>query len=619
MDKTKKAAMIPPDKLGIALLAAACAVLVLAYFATLAGLADGTIDMSFVVGSDTTNSWIPLQAVFHGYYSFWQSRWGTANAFLDIILIAPFYWLFGYVWGIYLFSLFITCLSAAGWILLSSAVFGKSAARAAFVIAAHSLPLLYMGWFGGDIFYLMLLPTFRFTPWSAAPWLLWLAVRCLQTGKGGFLAALAAATAFMTLSNQSMIAWFCAPLVAALLIMLYADGKGAGKKRGSAKQNPSRLKTTMAAVVIGTITGRMAASAVPFAGRHYSDRVYSAPEFGHIIDTIGNLLEYAWIVAKGNPISAMVWLAFVVVAGRGLLISLRPKRGAVLISVERRVLFLFVPLAMAATFGAIVATGLFPFWDVESFFQAGGFDGKRYMEIQTNETAIGIAARYLLPVIFLPLFFGWVLYMPTLRPLVIGISLALMAALAIPKAASLDFAKVNPYSHPFYDCLHEAAEKYNAKGVISAADSREVFAYPHWQWDSYISAGAARGGENSFLYMDRTYRFRIKEGSFDFVISNADKGKFSYSSPGREPRICDYGNWHQCVRQVHPAIILDGQAIRGAFGEPQNIIHCPGNSAIYHYDPPIVIRDIVQGKQAGERFNAQGWTMPAENPPGGPQ
>ena len=583
--------------------AAAFVVLLLAYFATLAGLADGTIDMSLVVGSDTTNSWIPLQALFHGYYRFWESQWGTANAFLDLILIAPLYAAFGYVWGIYLFSLLITILSAIGWILLSAALFGKSASRAAFIIGVHSLPYLYMGWFGGDIFYLMLLPTFRFTPWSAAPWLLWLAVRYLQNGQHGYIIALTALIAFITYSNQSMMAWFCAPLVAALLWIMHTDNKGKGKK-----QHKPQYKIMLAAIVIGTIIGRSVKA--PFAGRHYSDRVYSAPEFKHIIDTIGNITDYAWLVAKGNPISAIVWIAFVVIAGRkffGVLTSPKPK--AALIPVERRVVFLFVPLAMAATLGAVVATGLFPFLDLQEFYQAGGFGGKRYMNIPPPDTAIGIAARYLLPVIFLPLFFGWVLYLPTLRLPVIGAALVLIAVLALPKVATFDIDKVNPFSHPFYACLDNAAKQHNAKGVISAADSREIFAYPHIKWDSFMSVGAARAREG-VLYMDRTYRANIEKGSFDFVIANADGGKVSYSTPGREPRVCDYDKWNQCISQAHPAIILDGQAIRGAFGEPKNIIHCPGNSAIYHYDPPIVMHNIGKGGQAGGRFNAEDWKMP---------
>ena len=491
-----KAAAAGYDKGAAAVFAAACGVFVLSFFACLAGVSDGTVDIALMFGLDTPRVWLVLEFLLSGQYDLWGAKWSTSNFALDIATIWPLYLIFDYVAGGYVWIFLIAALSAAGWILLCGAVFGKDTNRASIVVFLHALPFVYMAWFGNDVFYTMLLPVYHITAWVSLPWLLWLCLRVMQGGGKGFTVWLGALTAVSALSDPVTLPWFSAPFVVALFLIYR---KRAGKKESQWK--PADGKTAAIAVAAGSALGFLAGRAVPLAERVYSDRVYSKPTLSHIFDTIGNLFDYAVLLALRNPLCLVAWLVFAVVAARFFMLSLPSSPAARGIPAERRVLFLFAPLAMAAAAAAIVVSGLFPFVDIESFAAAGGFGDKRYMQIIPPERALGILGRYMLPMLFLPLFAGWALYAPPLKARGIGALLLLAAFAAAPRAAAVEWRNLNPYAHPFYECLHKAAQRLNAKSVIVPTYQREILAYPEWRWESWTFVGVARG-ERGFVYSD---------------------------------------------------------------------------------------------------------------------
>ena len=603
-----EAAAAADGKGGAAVFAAACGVFILSFFACLAGIADGTVDIAFIFGMDSPRPWLVLEFLLSGQYDLWGAKWSTANVVVDVATLWPLYLIFGYVTGGYVWIFLIAALSVAGWILLCNAVFGKNANRTALVVFLHALPFVYMAWFGNDVFYTILLPVLHLTAWASLPWLLWLGLRVAQGGGARFTAALGVFTAVSVFSDPVILPWFSASFVAALFLIY--------RKRAVIKKenrwNPADGKTAAIVIVAGSALGFLAGRAVPFAERIYGGRVYSKPTISHIFDTIVNLFDYAVLLASRNPLCLVAWLVFAVVAARFFMLSLPSSPAARSIPSERRLLFLFAPLAMAAAAGAIVASGLFPFLDVESFIAAGGFGDKRYMEFSPPERALGTTGRYLMPLLFLPLFAGWALYAPPLKARGVGLLLLFAAFAAAPRAAAVEWRNLNPYAHPFYECLHKAAQRLNAKSVIVPTYQREILAYPEWRWESWIIAGVLRG-ERGMVYSDGPHHRDMKHGPYDFVIPNASGGKYSLMSPGRrEPFVCSYKDWARCVQRVHSAMVLDGKTIRAAFGEPKEVIQCPAGHAIFYYDPPIAVKKNKIFSPVSRKFDARGWTMPAD-------
>lgn len=595
------------DKGAAAVFAAACGVFILSFFACLAGVSDGTVDIALIFGVDTPRVWLVLEFLLSGQYDLWGAKWSTSNYALDVATIWPLYLIFDYVAGGYVWIFLIASISAAGWILLCGAVFGKDTNRASIVVFLHALPFAYMAWFGNDVFYTMLLPVHHTTAWVSLPWLLWLALRVAQGGGKGFAVWLGAATAVSVMSDPVILPWFSAPFVVALFLIYR---KRAGKKENQWK--PADGKTAAIAVVAGSALGFLAGRAVPFADKLYGGRVYSKPTISHIFDTIGNLFDYAVLLASRNPLCLVAWLVFAVVAARFFILSLPSSPAARGIPSERRVLFLFAPLAMAAGAAAIVASGLFPFISIESFVAAGGFGGKRYMQIIPPERVLGILGRYMMPMLFLPLFAGWVLYAPPLKARGVGLLLLFAAFAAAPRAAAVEWRNLNPYANSFYECLHKAAQRLNAKSVIVPTNHREILAYPEWRWESWMIVGVARG-ERGFVYSDGPHHRDMKHGPYKLVIPNASGGKFSVMSPGRrEPFVCSYEDWHRCVPYFHSASVLDGKTIRAAFGEPKEVIQCPAGHSVFYYDPPIAVEKNELSAPVSKQFDARGWTMPAD-------
>lgn len=293
----KSGAAEADDKGGIAVFAAACGVLILSFFACLAGVADGTVDTALMFGLDTPRVWHVLQFLLSDEYDFWGARWSTSNFVLDIATLWPLYLVFDYVAGVYVWIFLIAALSAAGWILLCGAVFGKNTNRASLVVFLHALPFVYMAWFGNDVFYTMLLPVYHITAWASLPWLLWLCLRVAQGGGKGFAVWLGALTAVSVMSDPVILPWFSAPFVAALFLIYR---KRAGKKESQWK--PADGKTAAIAVAAGSVLGFLAGRAVPWGERIYSGRVYSKPTISHIFDTVGNLFDYAVLLASRNPL-----------------------------------------------------------------------------------------------------------------------------------------------------------------------------------------------------------------------------------------------------------------------------------------------------------------------------
>lgn len=604
----KDAAAEADGKGGVAVLVAACGVFILAYVALLGGAASGKIDFATMFGVDSTRSWVLLQVLLEGKYDFFESNQANSNFYWSLATIWPWYMLFGRVAGIYAWVFALGVFSAVGWILLCAAVFGRSTSRAALVVILHSIPFLVMGWNGGKIFYSHLIPLYHIAAWVAMPWLMWLGARVVQGGGYGYAVALALFTAVQVVSDPVMVPWFCAPFMFTLALMYRAVSRKKAKNKAGAGVI-ANLKLAFVAGVAGVVAGYAATKVLTFGAREYQQRVSSLPSFEHVIDTVINVLKFLGLVASNHPVLALVWIGFAVVSWRFFAPVFR--RG-VQEPIAHQLVLLFVPLSIAASVAAVIVTGLFPFMSDEDLAAAGGFGTKRYVQLVPADREIGTIARYFLPLVLFPLFTAWSLYVPRIRLHFLGGALLVLAAAAIPRAAAVSVEGLNPYSHPFYECMLSAAKRLNAKSVMSPTYSRELFFHPQWKWEHYIPIGVARGRQG-YIYSDGGPNRQMKMGPFDFVVTNASRGVFAADGPAREPYICTNDEWHKCASRFHTSAILDGQAVRAAFGEPTEVIECPGNQAIYYYNPPIEVKDVAPvGSLVAGPFTIEGWSQPAD-------
>ena len=386
--------------------------------------------------------------------------------------------------------------------------------------------------------------------------------------------------------------WFVAPFVFALFLIWKIQPAKARKNSRLTASCKKALLATAGGLAVGIVIAKL----LPTTEKLYIDRVSSLPSFSQITNTIGNITDYFGLVIRHNFLLVLLMAVFFVMVLRQ---AYKQQRTA---DPVYKMLLWFVPLSMLASLGGVIATGLFPFIDYESFIAAGGFGDKRYVKLDPPERGIGHSMRYMTPLFFMPLFIGWILYMPKLREWFIGVVALLIAVVAMPQILAMDWQTLNPRSHPFYACLTDAAKRLNAKSVIAPVLGREPYPVAGVDWDSYIMVGAVRA-EQGFFYVDKIGTAKEPNGSYEFVISNASGGKFSLQTPGREPFVCTYKEWHQCVNRFHLPTILDGQAIRAGFGEPSEVINCPGNSDIYYYNPPIEIKGWIPK----QRFNIKNW------------
>ena len=73
-------------------------------------------------------------------------------------------------------------------------------------------------------------------------------------------------------------------------------------------------------------------------------------------------------------------------------------------------------------------------------------------------------------------------------------------------------------------------------------------------------------------------------GEFQFAVINGFNGRVFGRAPREQDAGCAFEDISPCI--TNPAMILDERTVRGALGEPQEIVECAG-VGFYHYDPPI--------------------------------
>ena len=537
--------------------------LVFSWLAALGGVSDGTMDLRFVFNNDTLWPYGIFRDIFldDGYSA---SGWWHGKAlfyFPDFAFLWPLFALFGPVAAIYAFSLLQAAFAAAGWILVCDRIFGKSPARRCVVLLLHAATFLILAWREGGLFMLQLTGVWHYGAWTCVPWLLWLSMRVLDFPANGrpllpAAAALAAAVAVTVASDLVLAPWFVGPAAAAALFSarlrsagIYAAVLAAGLGLGWALYKSDPLDNH-----------RFGASEVANWERlshHLRLLKFSLDEF------VGR--EPAAFLLMPAFAAAALWQ----LAGEFSAPNGKKTKGAGFH--PRRFVFAFVPLSIA---GAVAGGAL------------QGLNFVNYLHPIQD-------LRYVLPIVFFPLFIGWALLdFPRMKPppRAVAAACALMFLLSVPKAARLDFAALNPFETPFQKCFAQNARQRGWTGSLASAHyNLAMFLNPDAEQENYIKGyvpGNLPSGERAFHFSANLTNWRRASGEFQVVVVNAHQGRLFARPPRAQDAGCPVSE-PACLREnINNGIPMSDSVVRAAFGDPAEIVECAG-VGLYHYDPPL--------------------------------
>ena len=554
--------------------------LVLAWLAMLGGFADGTTGMRAIFHVDAPVARVQFRELFLREDG-WTTTGGAPYYFPDLLIQYALAALgAGLAVAIYLVSLLHAALSAAGWILVCDFLFGKSPARRLAVLLLHSLPLLIVAWRGADLFLVQLLPIFHYGAWAALPWLLWLSLRVLepvgrkQSGRFpvGFSACLFVLLALVVASDFFIAPWFVAPAGAVVVLLAWAG-----------KMERRRAVRFVVLLAAGFVFGVAIKGLPALVGLENwkATRDFSAEKS---FRALGLLFRHLWNAATRNPAEAAVWLVFVAaMSWRAAAVfdsSLRrrtPKALEVPDGFKHSLAALFPPAAALSTLAVAVAAGLAP--DYFGYMSPDAPDG----------VTVGAELRYFLPALFFPLFVGWAL-LPGIRfgAWVLLAAAALTAALSVPKAARIDFAALNPFGTPFYQCFAENAQRLNWRSGIGALSfSTMLTEVPGAEMERMMAVGTFRRPNpgQSFIVSDISFNLNLS-GEYQFAVVNGHNGRVFESPPLAGDTGCAADAPEACWHPVANNFVLDDASVRAAFGAPREEIDCAG-VGLFHYDPPL--------------------------------
>ena len=552
--------------------------LVFSWLAALGGVSDGTMDLRHVFTNDSLWGYgVFRDAVLDEGYPI--AGWGLGPApyyFPDHALMWPLFALFGPAAGMYLFSLLQVFLAAVGWILICDRVFGKNPLRRCAVFLLQAATFLLFAWRESGLFMLQFTGTWHYGAWACLPWLLWLSMRTLAIPAPVNIAALVLAVAVVVSSDLVLGPWFVGPAAAAAFFAA----------------RPKIAGIFAAALAAGMALGWALDQLNPASGYAFEEYQSNAFDAARFASNFAVLLRLLGDIAKRDPAEFLLMLAFAALflrqaAGEFLAKKKDGARGQIFRS--RRFVLAFVLLSVAgAAAGGVLhgmsrANYLHPIQDL----------------------------RYVLPVVLFPLFAGWALLaFPGMRFPPRRAALAACAcavALALPKAARMDFTTLDPFATPFQKCFAENAQKRGWTGVVAPAFFYlTVFSNPDAGLKNYIGTWAPFGkppGENQFMYSRFLANWHRARDPFQVVVANLHQGLLHTRPPRAQDAGCPVAEPSCLNAHGNAGIPPHDRIIRAAFGDPAEIVECAG-VGLYHYDPPLQfgISENSSGQEIGNKF-----------------
>ena len=552
--------------------------LLLAWLAFLGGVSDGAADFRKMFEAESFRPWQIFRDLFL-VEGFPASGWAQSGAhfyFPDYAVQWPLFAL-----GVdprvvvYFFVLAQVTLAASGWVYLSDFLFGKSPERRAAIWLLHALPLLALAYGRNDMFDTWTISVFHYGTWAVLPWLTGLLLRILDSprpapapiGKIGALVALLAATAA---SDKIIIIWFVAPAAFAILCLaLFRQTSG------------RRAGLLVGAMAGGIVLGEILADIPDFQEHFHAKDHYSFNSPAKILDNfvvLGGIFVDRF-VTRNTP-EFLVWSLFVAVALRRLISAVfalygRQSAPFRLFQVARTPGHVFTAIFIPASAACCVIAPA-----MNTFF------------VVTPPFTTSASLRYFMPAMYFPLFVGYallpsVLSAPAARALAAG-ALALTAALAAPKIFAIDAAALDPFNTPFQRCFAENAGRLGWTGVVANNGGLALEENPNAGVRQVLpiyfhDGGPGRSALATSWFVSNRHYF---SGEFQFVMLNEYKGRAFHSFVPRDAGdLCALGD-HECMWKPYFQGAINEERVRGAFGEPAEIVECEG-VAFFHYDPPL--------------------------------
>ena len=550
--------------------------LVFSWLSALGGAADGSIDWRDMFDVDTVRSYAVFRDMFggEGYSALGWSHTYSIYYFPD----------HAFIWALlglgadmptayYIFPLMQVGFTAAGWILVCDFMFGKSPIRRAAVLLAHAAPFLILAWDQSQIFIPQMLTAWHYGTWGCVPWLLWLALRMLDSPRPepGKVAALVFAMAVAAASDLLAVLWFAIPaaLAAALTTRL------------------NKSAVFIAVLAVGTALGQAVDRAIPWGYRPHLDHnvQVARASWDDRLGVVSVLGRHMSEVAAHDTLEFLAMLAFVA----ALCAKLAESAGEIR-SKKRRAHFrprLFVLLLIPISMGGCVAAQI----------NHGGINLGYYTHSIT-------AMRYMLPLFFFPLFVGWALleWNPPrrrIRPAVVAAAAcAAGVAMSAPKLARIDFAAMDPFATPFQKCFAENARRLEwTSGVSPIHFELAQFANPGAGVENYARSHVVwmQAPQSHMLYGLTNINPGRRAKEVQFVTVNAHNGRFFARPPRAEDNGCDIGDFQSCAGWEGLFVMLNDKVAKAAFGEPAEVVECAG-IALYHYDPPLRVGFVENAK-----------------------
>lgn len=564
------------DNGGRRLFIASLLVLTLAYLAALArmGANTGELELWVLLKSDAIRPWMTFQDAFlrDGYpVSGW--RVGIAPMFFPDYAITWLLFALGLDFRVVylIFPLFIALVSIGGWCFVCDELFGRRWRRRAVVVLLHVPHFLFIAFgIGADVFAVAFMIVYHYGTWVMLLWILGCYLRILRLDVRRlhalpYILIAVLLTALTSGSDLLLVIWLVVPALAALTLMLW---------RREIKKVELLGFVVISAVSI--LLGQFLVDLVPVTPNRYADSFVRLNLDRAIQVAVVITLEIGKIAAN-NPVAAVLWAAGAAMLLWRFFDALKQPaqaagdRGAVFIA-------LFIPISAASGIAAVIITG------------------NIHVPLPYAEKFVNFMLRYHLPFVYFPLFIGWALCHWRARPAqtnIFGVAavIGLAALSAVQLAWSVDGLKsLNTYDSPFHKCFTAAAQRLNWHGgVMNYIYTLMLASNPDAGIERALPVGVIRrGGGESRLFLDWTVTSRHHfSGEFQFVVANK-VGKRVFLTPPlteRRRRGCRLENLHSFVCG-YPALMLDDTAVRGAFGEPAEIVNCAGVD-LYHYDPPI--------------------------------
>lgn len=330
--------------------------------------------------------------------------------------------------------------------------------------------------------------------------------------------------------------------------------------------------------IVASIVAGLILATIPDNMPNRNTSNFLSPNLELAAVTLSGIINQLTAAISRVPVIALLWAVFSAIALWRFVIVLMPQitrqeRLDALVGVAsvpaHRFIALLIPLSAVSGIVGQSLAGLAIFWHVDS----------------------GLELRYCLPLLYFPLFIGWVILPMAFAgpPRKYAIGMVVVGSCAVLFAAGQlafkadGFTRLDFTQSSFQQCFAENAQRLGWEaGIAVPFFCNQLEANEDAEIERMLPVAVVRRGPGqSFMHLDYTVFNRHKfSGEFQFVVVNEHEERVFTVPPFAfdDARSGAKGvNW-----------IINDKVARNLFGAPTEIINCEG-VGLYHYEKSIQI------------------------------